>query len=40
VSPELVHLLDLDIAPPYQEPLVAGLTIHGMNGTRLYDAAR
>ena len=40
VSPELVRLVDLDIAPPYQEPLVAGLTIHGMNGTRLYDAAR
>lgn len=40
VSPELVQLLDLDIAPPYREPLVAGLTIHGMNGTRLYDAAR
>jgi membrane peptidoglycan carboxypeptidase len=40
VSPELIELLDLDIAPPYREPLVAGLTIHGMNGTRLYDAAR
>ncbi|MBX3024027.1 transglycosylase domain-containing protein [bacterium] len=40
VSPELIQLLDLDIAPPYREPLVAGLTIHGMNGTRLYDAAR
>jgi membrane peptidoglycan carboxypeptidase len=40
VSPELVQLLDLDIAPPYREPLVAGLTIHGMNGARLYDAAR
>ncbi|HSP98619.1 MAG TPA: transglycosylase domain-containing protein [Candidatus Dormibacteraeota bacterium] len=40
VSPELIKLLDLDIAPPYREPLVAGLTIHGMNGTRLYDAAR
>lgn len=40
VSPELVELLDLDIAPPYREPLVAGLSIHGMNGARLYDAAR
>jgi membrane peptidoglycan carboxypeptidase len=40
VSPELVELLDLDIAPPYREPLVPGLVIHGMGGSRLYDAAR
>ena len=40
VSPELIQLLDLDIAPPYREPLVPGLVIHGMGGSRLYDAAR
>jgi membrane peptidoglycan carboxypeptidase len=40
VSPELAELLDLGIAPPYRERVVAGLTIHGMNGNRLYDAAR
>jgi membrane peptidoglycan carboxypeptidase len=40
VSPELERLLELGIAPPYREPLVPGLTIHGMGGARLYDAAR
>ncbi|MGH7787582.1 MAG: transglycosylase domain-containing protein [Candidatus Binatia bacterium] len=39
-SPELVRLLGLGIAPPYREPLVAGLTIHGMDGAPLYDATR
>lgn len=40
VSPELQQLLALGIAPPYPEPVVPGLTIHGMHGARLYDAAR
>jgi membrane peptidoglycan carboxypeptidase len=40
VSPELVRLVDWGIAPPYREPLVAGLTIHGMDGAPLYDATR
>lgn len=37
-SPELVRLLDWGIAPPYREPLVAGLKVHGMDGAPLYDA--
>ena len=40
VSPELQRLLELGIAPPYREPIVPGLAIHGMGGARLYDAAR
>lgn len=40
VSPELLRLLDLGISPPYREPIVPGLAIHGMAGARLYDAAR
>ena len=39
-SPELVRLLDWGVAPPYHEPLVPGLTIHGMDGAPLYDAAK
>jgi membrane peptidoglycan carboxypeptidase len=40
VSPEMVRLLDWGIAPPYREPLVAGLKVHGMDGAALYDATR
>jgi membrane peptidoglycan carboxypeptidase len=40
VSPELVRLLNWGIAPPYREPMVAGLRIHGMDGAPLYDATR
>jgi membrane peptidoglycan carboxypeptidase len=38
VSPDLARLLDWGVAPPYREPLIAGLRIHGMNGASLYDA--
>jgi len=39
-SPELVQLLNWGVAPPYREPLVAGLRVRGMGGTSLYDATR
>jgi membrane peptidoglycan carboxypeptidase len=39
-SPEMVRLLDWGVAPPYREPLVAGLKVHGMDGAPLYDATR
>ena len=38
VSPEMVRLLDWGVAPPYREPLVAGLRVRGMDGAPLYDA--
>ena len=40
VSPELLRLLDWGVAPPYREPVVAGLKIHAMDGAPLYDATR
>ena len=40
VSPELARLLDWGVAPPYREPVVAGLKVHAMGGALLYDATR
>ncbi len=40
VSPEMVRLLDWGVAPPYREPLIAGLKVRGMDGAPLYDATR
>jgi membrane peptidoglycan carboxypeptidase len=40
VSPELARLLNWGVAPPYREPLIAGLKVHGMDGEPLYDATR
>jgi membrane peptidoglycan carboxypeptidase len=40
VSKEMVQLLDWGVAPPYREPLVAGLKVHAMDGAPLYDATR
>jgi len=34
----MVRLLDWGVAPPYREPVVAGLKVRGMNGAPLYDA--
>jgi membrane peptidoglycan carboxypeptidase len=39
-SPETVRLLNWGIAPPYREPLLAGLKVRGMDGAWLYDATR
>ena len=38
VSPELVTLLQWGISPPFREPPVTGLTVHGMNGSMLFNA--
>ena len=40
VSEEMRQLLDWGVAPPYREPLVAGLKVHAMDGAPLYDATR
>src|SRR5215468_1039380 len=40
VSQEMMQLLDWGVAPPYREPLVAGLKVHAMDGAPLYDATR
>lgn len=39
-SPEMVRLLDWGVAPPYREPIMAGLKVRGMDGAWLYDATR
>jgi len=38
VSPELARLLAWGVAPPYREPPVTGLTIHGRNDSILFNA--
>jgi membrane peptidoglycan carboxypeptidase len=38
LSPELERLNQWKITPPFREPAVAGLNIHGENGKVLYDA--
>lgn len=38
-APGLARLVNLGIAPPFREPSTAGLTIHGADGSALYDAS-
>lgn len=40
ISAEMQRLHEWGIAPPYREPLVAGLSVRGMDGAPLYDATR
>ncbi len=39
MSPEMVRLQRWGVVPPYREPAVAGLTVTGMDGRSLYEAA-
>ncbi len=39
LSPALVQLIEWGVAPPFREPVVTGLTLHGADGAPLYTAA-
>ncbi len=40
LSPELMRLMEWQVAPPFPEPVDEGLFVRGANGTTLYDARR